>query len=335
MLDLENFSEKFEAVVRSENWQEVEEIFLRSKNILIFGNGGNLAIADHAAIDITRLTDKNAIAPGSGITATSIIGDKDADSWFKKWIEYRLRGINLNTCMVICLSCSTTGTSSGASVRALNYAADRGIPAVLISAQPKEDLDERIISVSQNVSLYHTSEVLSLALTYQLTHSAGFECPSIFKKARTRKFEKLGIESERAKSSIVKNESASSNHCPPGMEDQLNNLAIDFDGVVHTFDKGWHDGTCYGDPIDGSLDAIKILSEKYNIIIFSAKVRPDRPLVNGKTGKELVDEWLIKYGVRDYVVDITHEKPRAEYYIDDKAIAFTNNWNDILMKLGN
>ena len=116
--------------------------------------------------------------------------------------------------MIIGLSCSTTGTSSASSVLALNYAADLGIPTVLISAQPKEDLDKRIISIPQNVSLYHTSEVLSLALTYQLTHSAGFECPSIFKKARIREFEKLGIESER-ESDLVENQTTSPNHCPP------------------------------------------------------------------------------------------------------------------------
>lgn len=332
MLDLENFDNNFKSIVETDNWKKVEEIFKKSKNILIFGNGGNLAIADHAAVDITRLTDKNGISPGSGITATSIIGDKDAHHWFKTWIEYRLRGFDLEDCMIIGLSCSTTGTSSASSVLALNYAADLGIPTVLISAQPKEDLDERIISIPQNVSLYHTSEVLSLALTYQLTHSAGFECPSIFKKARMREFQTLGIESE-VESNLVENKTTSSNHCPPGMEEQLNNLAIDFDGVVHTFDKGWHDGTCYGNPIEGSLDAIKSLSKKYNIIIFSAKVRPDRPLVNNKTGKELVEEWLIKHGVREYVDDITHEKPRAEYYIDDKAISFKNNWDEILLKL--
>ena len=117
---------------------------------------------------------------------------------------------------------------------------------------------------------------------------------------------------------------------PPGLENQLVNLAIDFDGVVHTFDKGWHDGTCYGEPIEGALDAIKSLSSDWNIIIFSAKVRPDRPLVNGKTGYELVDEWLQKHGVRKYVAEITHEKPRAKFYIDDKAIEFKNNWNEIL-----
>tara|TARA_R100000808_G_scaffold20458_1_gene44233 strand:+ start:772 stop:1164 length:393 start_codon:yes stop_codon:yes gene_type:complete len=120
---------------------------------------------------------------------------------------------------------------------------------------------------------------------------------------------------------------------PPGFENELKNIAIDFDGVVHTFDKGWHDGTCYGNPIAGSLEAIKILAKKYNIIIFSAKVRPDRPLVNGKTGRELVDEWLQKHDVRHLVDDITHEKPRAEFYIDDKAIRFENNWNEILERL--
>ena len=70
-------------------------------------------------------------------------------------------------------------------------------------------------------------------------------------------------------------------HVPPGFEGELKNIAVDFDGVVHNFDKGWHDGTCYGDPIDGSIEVIKKLSKEYNVIIFSAKVRPDRPLLNG------------------------------------------------------
>ena len=87
-------------------------------------------------------------------------------------------------------------------------------------------------------------------------------------------------------------DSTSSHHVPPGFENELNNVAIDFDGVIHNFDKGWHAGTCYGEPLPGSINAIKSLSKKYNIIIFTAKAKKNRPLVNGKTGVELVKELL-------------------------------------------
>ena len=119
------------------------------------------------------------------------------------------------------------------------------------------------------------------------------------------------------------------NFYPPGFENEKQNLAIDFDGVIHSADKGWNDGTCYGDPIPGALEAIKELSKKYNIIIFTAKCKPDRPWVNGKTGAELVYEWLVKYEVWDYVHSLTAEKPRAELYIDDNGYRF-ENWNSTL-----
>lgn len=120
-----------------------------------------------------------------------------------------------------------------------------------------------------------------------------------------------------------------SNFYPPGFEDEKQNLAIDFDGVIHNADKGWYDGTCYGEPISGSLEAIKELSKQYNIIIFTAKAKSDRPLVNGKTGDMLVREWFIKYDILKYIKNITSEKPRAELYIDDNGYRF-ENWDDTL-----
>jgi len=116
---------------------------------------------------------------------------------------------------------------------------------------------------------------------------------------------------------------------PPGFENDSNNLSIDFDGVIHIFDRGYHDGTCYGEPVPGSLDAIRNLSSRYRIIIFTAKAKSDRPLVNGKTGSELVWEWLHKYGIDDCVVEVTAEKPRSCLYIDDKGYRF-ENWADTL-----
>lgn len=109
-------------------------------------------------------------------------------------------------------------------------------------------------------------------------------------------------------------------------------IAIDFDGVIHSFEYGFHDGTIYGTPIEGSVDALKSLSKKYNLVIYTAKAKPDRPLINGKTGTELVREWLEKYNISQYIVKITAEKPRAICYIDDKAIRFTS-WQQTLEEL--
>jgi hypothetical protein len=119
------------------------------------------------------------------------------------------------------------------------------------------------------------------------------------------------------------------NHFPPAFSDDANNLCIDFDGVIHSYHLGFHDGTIYGYPIEGSLDAVRELSKKYKIIIFTAKAKKDRPLVNGKTGTELVWEWLHKYGITDCIAEVTAEKPRGFLYIDDNGYRF-ESWVDTL-----
>jgi uncharacterized Ntn-hydrolase superfamily protein len=113
-----------------------------------------------------------------------------------------------------------------------------------------------------------------------------------------------------------------------------NQIAIDFDGVIHKNSKGFFDGTVYDDPIEGSLDAIKEISKSFDIVIFTAKASTDRPLVNGKTGKEHVVDWLKKNGFYQYIKDVVIEKPRAILYIDDKGYRF-KNWSDTLSFMSN
>ena len=109
-----------------------------------------------------------------------------------------------------------------------------------------------------------------------------------------------------------------------------NQVAIDFDGVVHGNSKGFHDGTVYDPPIEGSVEAIKWFhSQGLDIVLFTAKVKPDRPLVGGKTGEELIWEWLAKYEINSYIKEITCEKPRAIVYIDDRGIRF-ESWEQTL-----
>ena len=106
-------------------------------------------------------------------------------------------------------------------------------------------------------------------------------------------------------------------------------IALDFDGVIHNDNKGFHDGTVYGEPIEGAIEAIKQLAEKYILIIYSCKSNPNRPLIDNKNGTELIKEWLEKHNISYYIKDIVWGKPNAFIYIDDKGYHFTN-WEDIL-----
>ena len=101
-------------------------------------------------------------------------------------------------------------------------------------------------------------------------------------------------------------------------------IAIDFDGVIHKNSKGFYDGTIYDEPIDGVKKSLQYLSKNYILVIYSCKANPSRPKINNKTGIELIWEWLDKYDLKEYINDISYKKPNAKYYIDDKAIRFSN-----------
>ena len=105
-------------------------------------------------------------------------------------------------------------------------------------------------------------------------------------------------------------------------EDETYQIGVDFDGVVHKNSKGFFDGTVYDDPVEGVVTLLERLSAKYTLVLFSAKARSDRMLINGKTGIQLIREWLIDKKLDHYFSEITSEKPRAVCYIDDKAVHF-------------
>ena len=44
-------------------------------------------------------------------------------------------------------------------------------------------------------------------------------------------------------------------------KENTNQIAIDFDGVIHKNTKGFYDGTVYDEPVEGAIEAIKSLSQ--------------------------------------------------------------------------
>ena len=319
MLNFENLDEKFVRIVNSENWQDLQDKFNSSNDIYVLGHGGNLAVADHAAVDITRLSNgtKNAMCPGSGIVATSLINDVGFDQWMVAWLSQRTCTKNkTQQKKSLVLGVSSSGTSTDV-LKALQWASDQGMKVAMITSRPLNVKVPKLTVVELGAEYYHTAEVLTLLLTYELTHGSGNVCPPIGKNT-PEELEKLNWKGGKIRK-----------HSYP---DEQINIGVDFDGVIHKCSKGYYDGTIYDDPVEGSYEALKKLSEKYTVIVYTCKAKPDRGLVNGKTGTQLVWEWLEKHDIAKFISKVTSEKPRAVAYIDDKSINF-KNWEACLSEV--
>jgi phosphoheptose isomerase len=306
---LKHATVQYKNVVSSSSWKDIERLFKEKDNIYFCPHGGNIAIARHLASNLSRHLGwkKNIQVPDGDIVATWH-GDFDYAIWLENWLKSKILGKKEKS-LVIGVS------SSGASPdidRAIKWASEQGAPTAYISAQPVSTPSD-VINICTNVRHYYSSEIVFMSLGMRLLNS-------------------YGIDVQPIKSLPVSNTSIEIRE--NSFDDELVNLGIDFDGVIHKNSKGFYDGTIYDEPIDGALKAIRDLSEKFNIIIYTCKAKPDRELIGGKTGAELVWEWLEKYSVAEYVDDVTSEKPRAVAYIDDKAIKF-DDWQSCLKEIGN
>ena len=116
------------------------------------------------------------------------------------------------------------------------------------------------------------------------------------------------------------------------LQEEKHQIGIDFDGVIHKNSLGYHDGTVYDDPVSGAKEALSKLSLKYNIVVYTCKAKPDRVLVGGKTGTELIWGWLEKHDLAKFIKSVTSEKPRAAFYIDEKAFRF-ETWELLMPQL--
>tara|TARA_B100000287_G_scaffold397900_1_gene414882 strand:+ start:120 stop:1079 length:960 start_codon:yes stop_codon:yes gene_type:complete len=318
MLNIENIDQLYYKVVNSPEWKELQEKFNNCDDILVLGHGGNLAVASHAAIDITRLSNgtKNALCPDSATVVTSLINDTDFDHWMHQWLKMVTSTKTLEQkkrCMI--LGFSSSGTSRDL-IKAFQWGYANDMQLGCITAKPLVDRIPGLAEVVADCDYYHTIEVLSLLLQYELTHGSGKVCPPIGGN-RPEDIAHYNTNGEIREHSFP---------------DELKNIAVDFDGVIHNHDKGYYDGTCYGKPIDGAKESLKELSKKYDVVIFTAKAKPDRGLINGKTGTQLVWEWLEENEMDKFVTKVTAEKPRAVAYIDDKGITF-DTWKNVLRSI--
>lgn len=141
-------------------------------------------------------------------------------------------------------------------------------------------------------------------------------------------------------------------------------IAVDFDGVLHRYSLGWHDGTCYDEPVEGAGEALRVLMERDAVFIHTARsptlvvswlwVCLQIPASANDECREcggighvwtaatpaptpvVCDDcegtgWLKFWNERGQVL-VTQRKLPAVAYIDDRAVRFTD-WPQALAEL--
>jgi D-sedoheptulose 7-phosphate isomerase len=181
-LNLENLESKFEKLMESPKYKEFIKQIKESKNIYLAGNGGLWSTANHAADDCNRLLTKAGInkmfnSMDSQCLITSVANDYGYNNIFVRWLElFKKTNTKASETMVIGLSCS--GTSKNV-ISALHWAKDKGYKTCLISGQESPVIPEDMLELCFDTEFFHTTEILSLILFYQIIIECGASCPTI------------------------------------------------------------------------------------------------------------------------------------------------------------
>jgi len=101
-------------------------------------------------------------------------------------------------------------------------------------------------------------------------------------------------------------------------------IAVDFDGVIHKYSRGWQNGLIYDEPVEGSFEVCRMF-EQMGLEVYILTAR--RNLAD-------LDAWMKEWMERkDVHFEYTagNFKLGAVLYIDDRGFRFeNNNWTDAI-----
>ena len=121
-----------------------------------------------------------------------------------------------------------------------------------------------------------------------------------------------------------------------------NTIAVDFDGVIHKYSRGWDDGSIYDKPVEGVHKALMELMRDYWVYIFTTRsVGAVKDWMNevfwgaGEMGFGTVampEGTHFWQGGKGDEIAVSNRKLPAEFYIDDRGIKFIN-WEKTLKEI--
>lgn len=113
-------------------------------------------------------------------------------------------------------------------------------------------------------------------------------------------------------------------------------VAVDFDGVIHRYSKGWRDGSIYDPPMPGAVEGLQALMAQYAVFVFTT--RPAAQAAEWLAGRGFAvrvdgDPDSPEFWNARGVLLVANRKLPAVAYLDDRAVRFTG-WPRALSSLG-
>lgn len=101
----------------------------------------------------------------------------------------------------------------------------------------------------------------------------------------------------------------------------MKTLLIDLDGVLNTYCGNYNEFEI-SPPRQGVREFLQTLAQNYKIEIFTVRE------------KNLVQNWLIKNGLDEFIQNVTNIKnPYASIIIDDRALKFNGDFTQTLKEI--
>jgi len=186
LCNFENIENKVIGIINTPNWKSLIQKFKKAEHIYVIGNGGNWAVATHAAVDLARLTKKKVFSLDSTCYVTSIANDAGYENVFAKWLD--LYADKKKKSLLI--SFSATGTSKNI-VNAINWSKKKkNFDNFLLTAQHKKNKDYKTKVINLGLQYFHSAELLVFMLFYEMVYQIGYTCPTIMGEVKRRQKQK-------------------------------------------------------------------------------------------------------------------------------------------------
>lgn len=113
-------------------------------------------------------------------------------------------------------------------------------------------------------------------------------------------------------------------------------VAVDFDKCIHTYERGWADGSIYGDLMPGAFVGLLRIMDHYAAYVHTTRSpRQVAPWIERVSGHHIdaMPEWRPRrFWNRQGILLVTRRKLPAIAYIDDRGFHFTD-WQSVLEHL--